>query len=246
MLLDMSRSVMENFVSASDTLLRVFAVLAAISALVYFFSSRQLQRSNKRAGDRSIEVEQRSEERAELSAAQKKVAELQSENLHLAAEVEAEKLALIEVRKRFGPRGVMPASATTMIETLAPYVGQKVNFAYFTDVETAAFSERVLDVLRRAGWKPQVYKLKTIVPLYGVHCGGPNADEPAWKALSQALVLVDKHLMTQDADAAAALRSVQPQMTDQLWVLVALKRPAMRIKPHVEDNGEQHGAVDRD
>jgi hypothetical protein len=248
MLLDMSRSMLENLVGASDTMVRVFVVLAAISALVYFFSSRQLQRANKQASEQpSVALEQRPDQQAELSAAQKRIAELQSENTRLGGEVEAEKQARIDTQKRFGPRGVLPASATTMIETLAPYVGQKVNFAYFTDLETAAFSERVLDVLRRAGWKPQVFKLKTMAPLYGVYCGSPNADDPTFKALSSALQLVDKHLSTQNQDTIAMLRSAQPQITDQLWVLVALKRPHLRRKLDAADGSdEKHGAVDRD
>jgi hypothetical protein len=248
MLLDMSRSMLENLVGASDTMVRVFAVLAAISALVYFFSSRQLQRANKQASEQPAgALERRPDQQAELSVAQKRIAELQSENARLAGAVEAEKQARIDTQKRFGPRGVLPASATTMIETLAPYVGQKVNFAYFTDLETAAFSERVLDVLRRAGWKPQVFKLKTMAPLYGVYCGSPNADDPAFKALSAALQLVDKHLSTQNQDTTAMLRSAQPQITDQLWILVALKRPHLRHKPPAADGSEEeHGAVDRD
>ena len=243
----MSRSLLENFVSASDTLLRIFVVLAAVSAIVYFFSTRQLARTHKRPGNAAaVDVEQRSGEQAQLSAAQKRIAELQRENARLGGEVEAEKQARLDVQRRFGPRGVLPASASAMIEGLAPFVGQRVNFAYFTELETAHFAERVLDVLRRAGWKPQVFKVKTMAPLYGVHCGGPNADDTALKALSEALALVDKHLTTQDADAAAALRSVQPQMADQLWVLVALKRPPLRIKQQANGDNEEHGAVDRD
>lgn len=150
MLLDMSKSMLENLLAASDTMVRVFAVLAAISALLYFFSSRQLQRANKRASERaSVEAEQqRSEQQAELSAAQKQIAELQ--NARLGNEVEAEKQARIEVQRRFGPRGVLPASAAAMVEALISFAGQKVNFAYFTELEAAAFAERVLDVLRRA------------------------------------------------------------------------------------------------
>lgn len=247
MLLDMSKSMLENLVGASDTMVRVFAVLAAISALVYFFSSRQLHRAKGPGETASLESERkRSAEQAELSAAQKRIAELQSENARLGGEVESEKQARIEVEKRFGPRGVLPASASAMIETLAPFVSQKVNFAYFTELETASFAERVLDVLRRAGWKPQVFKLKTMAPLYGVYCGSPNADDPAFKALSGALQLVDKHVSTQNQDTLAMLRSAQPQITDQLWILVALKRPHLRRKAASDGGEEEHGAVDRD
>jgi hypothetical protein len=245
MLLDMSRSMLESFVAASDTMVRVFALLAAISAIVYFFSSRQLHRTNRAAAAGQTQ-EQHSDLQAQLSSAQKRVSELQSDNARLTGELESERQARSDVQKRFGPRGVLPASATAMIETLAPFVEQKVNFAYFTDLETAHFAERVLDVLRRAGWRPQVTKLKTMAPLYGVYCGAPNADDAAFKALSAALVLVDKHLSTQDQDAAAMLRTAQPQITDQLWILIALKRPHLRHSAQPNADGEEHGGVDRD
>lgn len=85
-----------------------------------------------------------------------------------------------------------------------------------------------------------------MAPLYGVHCGGPNADDAALKALSEALTLVDKHATTQGQDTTASLRSVQPQITDQLSILIALKRPHMRMKQQTNGKGEEHGAVDRD
>jgi hypothetical protein len=247
MLLDMSKSMLESLVSASDTMIRVFAILAAISALVYLVSSRQLHRAAKGPGETALESEQKhSAEQAQLSAAQKRIAELQSENARLGGEVESEKQARIDAQKRFGPRGVLPESASAMIEMLAPFVGQKVNFAYFTELETARFAERVLDVLRRAGWKPQVFKLKSMAPLYGVYCGAPNADDPPFKALSSALALVDKHLATQNQDTVAMLRSAQPQITDQLWILVALKRPHVRKSAQANADPEEDGAVDRD
>jgi hypothetical protein len=237
MMLDMSRSMLESFVAASDIMVRVFAVLAAISAVVYFFSSRQLQRTNRAAATQQTQ-EQHSGLQTQLSSAHKRVSELQSENARLTAEVESERQARIDVQKRFGPRGVLAASATAMIETLAPFVGQKVNFAYFTELETAHFAERVLDVLRRAGWRPQVFKLKTMAPLYGVYCGAPNADDGAFKALSTALTLVDKHLSTQDQEAATMLRTAQSQMTDQLWIMVGLKRPHLKhSQPVTEGDG---------
>jgi hypothetical protein len=253
MLLDMSRSMLENLVAASDTMVRVFAVLAAISAIVYFFSSRQLQRANHAAATEQTQG-RHSELQAELSSAQKRISELQSENTRLTGAVESERQARMDTQKRFGPRGVLPASATAMIETLAPFVGQKVNFAYFTELETAHFAERVLDVLRRAGWRPQIFKLKTMAPLYGVYCGGPNADDAAFKALSTALTLVDKHLSTQDQEAAGMLRSAQPQITDQLWIMVGLKRPHLKHSQPQSPaaglvpgaRGNEHGAVDRD
>jgi hypothetical protein len=82
-----------------------------------------------------------------------------------------------------------------------------------------------------------------MAPLYGVYCGAPNADDPAFKALSRALQLIDKHLSTQNQDTVAMLRSAQPQITDQLWILVALKRPHLRKSAQASADGEEHGAV---
>lgn len=246
MLFHMSKPLLESVVAASDLLVRIFAVLAAISAVAYFISSRQLQKTNKTASETARMESEKGQ--AELSTAQSRIQRLQSENAQLGSELEAEKQAGLEIQRRFGPRGVLPATRSAMLTLLQPFTGRKLSFGYFTELETAAFAERVLDVLKSAGWKPQVFKLKSMTPIYGIQCGGPNPEDAALNALMAALKLVDGHLTTQDAEAASMLRSAQPQVTDQLWVLVALKRPHLRRT--APENGarpeEKHAAVDRD
>lgn len=225
----MSKPMLESFATAANMMVRVFAILAAISAVLYLLSSWRLQKANKRESDQRSEAEsQRMGFQAEISKAHDKLEELRSENLRLAAQVEQEHEARIETLRRFGPRAISPAASAGMLAALHPYAGQKVNFGYFAELETAAFAEQILDVLKASGWKPQVFKLKTMQPLYGMECGGPNADDPALSALTAALKLVDRRAVEETNMAPGLSQALQPQLADQLWIMVGLKRPHLR------------------
>jgi hypothetical protein len=108
-----------------------------------------------------------------------------------------------------------------------------LNFGYFTDLETAEFAEDLLATFKAAGWKPQVFKIKSIHPMYGVACGGPNPQDPALQALIGALKLVDKRVVPEGSGTSVMGQTLQPQLTDQvqMWVMVGLKRPHQLRKP---------------
>jgi hypothetical protein len=239
---------LESVAGASDTLLRIFAILAALCAVVYWFSSRQLQRGGKPANDRTtLEGEShRASTQAATSSVQQKMDQLQADNSRLSAELEKEQQLRIQTQRRFGPRLIGAEKRAALVETLSPFAGQKLNFAYFTDLETAQFAERILDAIKAAGWKPQVFKLKSMQPVYGIACGGPNPDDGALRALTQALETLDKRTVVRDSIVSVLGQTLQ-QPTDQLWVLVGLKRPNVPQHPASEDESkEKDGAVDRD
>jgi hypothetical protein len=240
MLFDMSKQMIESFAGAANMMVRVFAILAALSAVLYLLSSWKLQKANKHESEKRLEAEHRHAElEAEISQAHGRIEELKSANVQLEAQVAEEHEARLLVQRRFGPRIVSPAAASGIIAALHPFAGQKVNFAYFAELETAEFAQGLADTLKAAGWKAQIYKLKSIQPAYGVSCGGPNPDDPALRALADALRLVDKRLDTQTSPAA--LTGAAPQWTDQLWIMVALKRPHLRPAPHTGDSPQAIG-----
>ncbi|HEX3685696.1 MAG TPA: hypothetical protein VHU83_24405 [Bryobacteraceae bacterium] len=225
----MSKPMLESFAGAANMMVRVFAILAALSAVLYLLSSWRLQKANKREREDRLEAEsRRAGLQTEISTAQDRIEELKSENVRLAAQVEQEHEARLEIQRRFGPRFVSPVAATAIVAALRPYAGQKLNFGYFTELETAAFAEQVLDALKASGWKPQIFKLKNMQPLYGISYGGPNLQDPALQALGGALKLVDKRAAVESSTASVLSQALQPQLADQLWVLVALKRPHLR------------------
>jgi hypothetical protein len=250
MLFGMSKPMLESFVAAADMLVRIFAILAAISAIVYLVSSRQLQKASAPATEKQVEPEgQHAQTQAEIQKAQRTIEELKKENAQLATQFEEEHEARLIIQRRLGPRHVSPKANLAIIATLQPFAGQKLNFGYFADVETAAFAEQLLDAVKAAGWKPQVFKLKNIQPIYGVECGGPNPQEPALQALTQALQFVDKEAAAEGSGTSIMGQALQPQLTDQLWVMVGLKRPHLRKAPQANGDTEPKqgdGAVDRD
>jgi cytochrome c-type biogenesis protein CcmH/NrfG len=240
MLFDMSKPMLESFAAAANMMVRVFAILAAVSAVLYLLSSWRLQKANKRERDQSLQAEdQRAGLEAEISKAQGKLEELKNENLRLAAQLEQEHEARLDILRRFGPRGLSPAAAAGIIAALQPYAGQKVNFGYFTELETAGFAEQLLNTFKESGWKPQVFKLKSIQTLYGIEYGGPNPEDPALHALGDAVKLVDKRAAAQAGMASVLTPAQQPQFTDQLWIMVGLHRPHLRKRPDSEPEPEQ-------
>src|ERR1700761_3433568 len=135
MLFDMSKPMLENFATAANMMVRVFAILAAVSAVLYLLSSWRLQKVSKRESDQKSEADaQRAGLQAEISKIQSKLEELKTENVRLAAEVEQGHEARLEVLRRFGPRAVSQAAAAGIVSVLQPYAGQKVNFGYFTEL----------------------------------------------------------------------------------------------------------------
>lgn len=246
MLFDMSKPMLESFAAAANMMVRVFAILAALSAVLYLLSNWRLQRAARHESNQRLEAESRradleaeiSKARSQLEDLNSKLEEAKKQNLSLAAELEQEHETRLQVQRRFGPR-VLPAAAISgIVAGLQPFAGEKVNFGYFTELETAEFAQQLLDALKAAGWNPQVFKLKSMQPLYGIECGGPNPDDPALHALADALKLADKHTIS-DGNLAPLLGQVlQPQLADQLWVLVGLKRPHL-INPHREAGSNQ-------
>lgn len=229
MLFDMSKPMLENFATAANIIARVFAILAALSAVLYLLSSWQLQKPSKRESDQALEADiQRAGLQTEISTTQSKLEELKNENVRLAAQLAEEHEARLAVLRRFGPRGVSPAATAGIVSILQPYAGQKVNFGYFTELETAAFAEQLLNAFKESGWKPQVFRLKNIQALYGIEYGGPNPDDPALHAIAEAVKLVDKRASSEDDMASVLSSAQQPQLTDQLWVMVGLHRPHVR------------------
>jgi hypothetical protein len=225
---------LESVAGASDTLLRIFAILAAVCAVVYLISSRQLQRAAKPANGATLEGEQqRASTQSETS--QQKLEQLQADNSRLSAELEKEQQLRIQTQRRFGPRLIGAEKRAALIDALRPFAGQKVNFVYFTDLETAEFAEPILDAIKAAGWKPQVFKLKNMQPVYGVACGGPDPNDAALRALAQGLETLDKRTVVRDSIASLLGEPLQP--ADQLWVLVGLKRPLLRKDPQEAPEG---------
>jgi hypothetical protein len=241
---------LENIAATSDTLLRIFAILAAICAVVYLFSSRQLQRTSRAANERAkLEGERQvSDLQTRNSNTQTKLEQLQNENARLAAGLQKEQELRIQTQRRFGPRLIGPEKTAAITELLSPFAGQKVNFAYFAELETASFAERIIEILKGAGWKPQVFKLKAMQPVYGVACGGPDPNDNALRALTQALELLDKHTVVRDSVASVLGQPLQQQASDQVWVIVGLKRPHVRQQPadSSAESDQEHAAVDRD
>ncbi|HLI62762.1 MAG TPA: hypothetical protein VKV05_05150 [Terriglobales bacterium] len=239
---------LESLAGTANLLVRVFAILAALSALVYVLFNWQLQKANRRESDERLEAEsRRAGWQAELSKAQDQVEESKRENQRLTAELEQERQVRLEIQRRFGPRGLSSATSADIVTALEPFRGQKVNFAYFADVETAAFAQQLLDLLTTAGWKPQPFKLKSMQPLYGIQFGGPNPGDGAFAALAGALKLADRHATPEDNMASTLGQAVPPQLTDQLWVLVGLKRP-MHFRQPLPDAPQpsgNHGTADR-
>jgi hypothetical protein len=238
---DMSKSVLESFVAASDLLVRVFAILAAISAVCYLFSSWRLQKATARAAVNRVSPEpQRTEVNASPPQSQDQIDKLKNENASLAAQLQQEQEARLDTEIRFGPRIVSLKAKPQVIATLQPFAGQKLNFGYFTDLETAEFAEDLLAAFKAAGWKPQVFKIKSIQPMYGVACGGPNPQDPALQALTEALKVVDKRVASEGSGTSVMGQTLQPQLTDQLqmWVMVGLKRPHLMRKPQSESEAQ--------
>lgn len=229
MLFDMSKPMLESFANAANMMVRVFAILAAISAVLYLLSSWRLQRANRRESNQRLEAEnQRAGLQTEIVKAQDQLEELKRENLRLASQVEQEREGRLDILRRYGPRAISPATTVGIVSALQPYAGQKVNFGYFTELETAAFAEQILNALKESGWKPQVFKLKNMQALYGIQYGGPKADDPALRALAEAVKLADRHATVEGSFTSVLPPAQQPQLTDQLWVLVGLRRPHLR------------------
>lgn len=240
---------LESLVSVADMFVRLFAVLAALSAVVYFVSNRQLQNANTQ--ERDLEQQQaehrRAQLEAELSSAGRKIDELTARNAQIDVDLEQERETRLKVQRRFSPRYVTPAVASEMVAALKPFAGRKVNFGYFTELETAEFAEQIVDVLKAAGWKPQIFKIKKMQVLYGVECGGLNSADPALEALTEALKMVDKRAPA--ADNSLGPQFLQPQLSDQLWVMIGLKRPHLWRAPQPDSAPpveQGNGAVDRD
>lgn len=225
----MSKPMLESLAAAANMMVRVFAILAAVSAVLYLFSNWRLQKANKRESQQRLEAEsQRAGLEVEISKAQDRLEELKNENLRLAAQLEQEHEARLQIQRRFGPRVLSPSMTAEITAALQPFAGQKVNFGYFTELETAAFAEQLLNTLKAAGWNPQVFKLKSMQPLYGIEYGGPNADDPALHALTDSLKLADRGAVSEGTLAPVVGQMMQPQLADQLWILVGLKRPHLR------------------
>lgn len=229
----MSKPLLESFVATTDLLVRLFSILAAISALLYFLSSWRLHKlhAQQRAVSPAPE-KQHVEPGTGLSQAQGALQKLQADNANLAAELQQEHEARLLAQWRLGPRFVAPAARAEMLLTLEPFAGHRLNFGYFTDLETAEFAEELLDIFKAAGWKPQVFKIKTIQPTYGIQCGGPNPNDPALQALTKALQLVDQRLTSEQNGALPSGQTLEPQLADQvqMWVMIGLKRPHLRKK----------------
>lgn len=236
MFFDMPKPILESFAGAANMMVRVFAILAAISAVLYLFSSWRLQKANRRESAQRLAAEsQRAGLRTEILDAQSKLDELNNKldeatkkNLNLAAQLEQEHQARLQIQRRFGPRILSPAASSGIVAGLQPFAGQKVNFGYFTELETAAFAEELLDALKAAGWNPQIFKLKSMQPLYGIECGGPNPEDPALQALADSLKLADRRANSEGGVAPVIGQVMQPQLAGQLWILVGLKRPHLR------------------
>lgn len=244
---------LETLVSLSDMLVRVFAVLAALSVLIYLLSSRQLRKANTHEGElRSESESQRARFETEISSAERKLRELQAQNSQLSTQLEQEHQARLNIQRRFGPRAVTAAANSAIVAALQPFAGRKVNIGYFAELETAAFGEQLVETLKTAGWKPQVFKLKTIQLIYGIECGGPDPQDPGLGALTEALKLVDKRLTAEGSGTSIMGQVLQPQLTDQLWVMVGLKRPhLLKRRPSdgasdVSPTDQNEEAVDRD
>lgn len=237
MLFGMSRPLLESFASTTDLLVRIFAILTAVSALLYFVSSRQLHKLYAQGSSAPPPAEkQHVEVDTALLQAQEEIQKLKNDNVNLAAQLQQEHEARLLTQWRLGPRFVPAATHAEMIQTLQPFAGHRLNFGYFTDLETAEFAEELLDIVKAAGWKPQVFRIKTIQPIYGVECGGPNPQDPAFQAINQALKLVDQRLVSEENGVLPVEQSPQPQLTDQLqiWVMIGLKRPHLRKKPEAD------------
>lgn len=236
MLFGMSKPLLESFAATTDLLVKLFAILAAISALLYFFSTRQLQKVRvEESSTRPLPEQQPApavQSNAALLEAQTEIQKLKLENANLTAELQQEHEARLLTQWRLGPRFIPPATRPAMIDALQPFAGHRLNFGYFTDLETAAFAEDLLDAIKAAGWKPQVFKIKTMQPMYGIECGGPNPQDPALEALTGALKLVDQRLLEEDDASMPAEQTLQSQLADQvqMWVMVGLKRPHLRRK----------------
>ncbi len=243
MLFGMSRPLLESFASATDLLVRIFAILTAISALLYFFSSRQLHKiyAQESSAPRATE-KQHVEPDTALLQAQAEIQELKKDNANLGLQLLQEHEARLLTQWRLGPRFVPAATQAEMIQTLEPFAGNRLNFGYFTDLETAEFGEELLEIVRAAGWKAQVFKIKSIQPVYGVECGGPNPEDPAFQALNEALKMADQRLVSEENGALPAEGLPQPQLTDQVqsWVMVGLKRPHLRKKAETDTAAPLH------
>lgn len=229
----MSKPLLESFVATTDLLVRVFAILAAISALLYLVSHWRLQKVTTRAAVNRVSPEpQRIEVNFSAPQSQDEIVKLKNENASLGAQLQQEQETRLDIERRFGPRIVSIKAEPEMIAALQPFAGQKLNFGYFTDLETAEFAEDLLATLKAAGWKPQVFRIKSIQPIYGVSCGAPNPQDPAFQALTAALKVVDKRLAS-DGSGSSVMAQLQPQLTDQvqMWVMVGLKRPHLMRKP---------------
>ncbi|MBV9759856.1 MAG: hypothetical protein JO340_04770 [Acidobacteriaceae bacterium] len=242
----MSRPMLESFASAANMMVRVFAILAAISALLYLLSNWRLQKASRRETDQRLEAERRradleaelSHSRNRLDALNAKLEEARKDNLSLVAQLEQEHETRLQIQRRLGPRFLTPRALSGITAALQPFAGQKVNFGYFTELETTGFAQQLLDALKAAGWNPQVFKLKSMQPLYGIECGGPNSDDPALHALADALKLADRHAVSDGNLAPLLGQVVQPQLADQLWILVGLKRQRL-MNPHPEAESNQ-------
>lgn len=227
---------LEGFVFATDLLIRIFAVLLAVLALLYFFSSRQLHKIHAQENTaRLAQPKQQADNGAEMLQAQNEIQKLKSDNAALAASLEQEHEARLLAQWRLGPRFVPRTARAEIIQTLQPFAGRRLNFGYFTDLETAEFAEDLLDVVKSAGWKPQVFKIKAIQPIYGIECGSPNPQDPALRALTDALKIIDTHIAAEES-AAPSGQMLQPLLTEQteLWIMVGLKRPHLRKKLPVD------------
>lgn len=229
--MDLSKPALEWIVSTFDLLVRVLTFSAALSGLVYFMSSRQLQKINKRG---AADLKQQTESRQlalkkDIADAQVEIGSLKNENLRLGIQFEAEQKARMALQGKMAPRELTKAQRSRMVEMLRPFAGQQIDFRYLTEFETAHYAKQILSALQEAGWSVSVTEFNKIQPFYGIVCGGWDLNEPSLVALKAALAVADPDAEAKYGGAgSSSATGGQEKILDRLWLTIGLKRPNLK------------------
>jgi hypothetical protein len=151
-----------------------------------------------------------------VSTQQERVAQAERRNAELTKLAEDERLARIQAEERLRGRRITPSQHDAFVKLLLPYAGTSVKLVRLADLEASLFADDITQVLRDAGWNPQVTQAATLSPpVFGIRYS-ENKDLPAVAAI----VVVLKSLETPVSQAPA--ESGMAAVT----IVVGLKPPA--------------------
>lgn len=125
-----------------------------------------------------------------------------------------ERLKRFETFERHqAPRVLSSVQRLELIKALTAYAGYRIRVTQLIEKEPHLYAAQLISGLREAGWVVEITPVRRIVqePIYGIYCGGPDIDHPAFKALVSVLERFGNPV------------TVQPSNDQLSWMTVALK-----------------------